>query len=125
MNSSERILPAFRGDIPDRELVEVKDSPGFIVNRLLIPYIDRAIDLFSESSAYRDDVDKAMRLGANHPIGPLELADHIGLDICLNIMENLYEDLDDPGYKPSNLLKKMVSEGKLGKKTGEGFYKYK
>lgn len=66
-----------------------------------------------------------MRLGANHPIGPLELADHIGLDICLNIMENLYEDLDDPGYKPSDLLKKMVSEGKLGEKTGEGFYKYK
>jgi len=109
----------------DREPVEVKDSPGFIVNRLLLPYINRAVDLLSEAAASRDDIDKAMRLGANHPMGPLELADHIGLDICLDIMENLYRDLDDTGYKPSDLLKKMVSSGKLGKKTGEGFYKYK
>jgi len=108
-----------------REPVEVKDSPGFIVNRLLLPYINRAIDLLSEAAASRDDIDKAMRLGANHPMGPLELADHIGLDICLDIMENLYEDLDGLGYKPSDLLKKMVSSGKLGRKTGEGFYKYK
>lgn len=109
----------------DREPVGVKDSPGFIVNRLLLPYINKAIGLLSEAAASRDDIDKAMRLGANHPMGPLELADHIGLDICLDIMENLYGDLDDIGYKPSDLLKKMVSDGKLGKKTGEGFYKYK
>ncbi len=107
-----------------RETVEVKDSPGFIVNRLLIPYINKAVDLLSEAAASRDDIDKAMKLGANHPMGPLELADHIGLDICLDIMENLYRDPGDSGYKPSDLLKKMVSSGKLGKKTGEGFYKY-
>ena len=109
----------------NKEPVEVRDSPGFIVNRLLIPYINKAADLLSKSVASRDDIDKAMRLGANHPMGPLELADHIGLDICLDIMENLYGDLNDPGYKPSDLLKKMVSSGKLGKKTKEGFYKYK
>ena len=109
----------------NKEPIEVKDSPGFIVNRLLIPYINKAADLLSESVASIDDIDKAMRLGANHPMGPLELADHIGLDICLDIMENLYSDLNDPGYKPSDLLKKMASSGKLGKKTKEGFYKYK
>ena len=109
----------------NKEPVEVRDSPGFIVNRLLIPYINKAVDLLSEATASRDDIDKAMRLGANHPMGPLELADHIGLDICLDIMENLYRGHGDPGYKPSDLLKKMVSSGKLGKKTGEGFYKYK
>ena len=109
----------------NKEPVEVRDSPGFIVNRLLIPYINKAVDLLSETVASIDDIDKAMRLGANHPMGPLELADHIGLDICLDIMENLYGDLNDPGYKPSDLLKKMVSSGKLGKKTKEGFYKYK
>ena len=108
----------------DLEPVEVKDSPGFIVNRLLIPYINKAVDLLYEATASRDDIDKAMRLGANHPMGPLELADHIGLDICLNIMENFYEDSGNSGYKPSDLLKKMVSSGKLGKKTGEGFYNY-
>ena len=109
----------------NKEPVEVRDSPGFIVNRLLIPYINKAVDLLSETAASRDDIDKAMKLGANHPMGPLELADHIGLDICLDIMENLYRGHGDPGYKPSDLLKKMVSSGKLGKKTGEGFYKYK
>ncbi len=109
----------------NREPVEVNDSPGFIVNRLLIPYINKAVDLLSEAAASRDDIDKAMKLGANHPMGPLELADHIGLDICLDIMENLYRDLGDSEFKPSDLLKKMVSSGKLGKKTGEGFYKYK
>lgn len=108
----------------NREPVEVKDSPGFIVNRLLIPYINKAVDLLSEAAASRDDIDKAMMLGANHPMGPLELADHIGLDICLDIMENLYRDFSDPGYKPSDLLRTMVSSKKLGRKTGEGFYKY-
>lgn len=108
----------------NREPVEVKDSPGFIVNRLLLPYINRSIDLLSEAAASKEDIDKAMRLGANHPMGPIELADHIGLDICLDIMKNLYRDFGGSGYKPSALLKKMVSTGKLGKKTGEGFYKY-
>ena len=108
----------------NREPVEVKDSPGFIVNRLMIPYINKAVDFLSEEVASREDIDKAMRFGANHPMGPLELADCIGLDVCLDIMENLYRDLSDPGYKPSGLLKKMVSSGKLGRKTGEGFYKY-
>lgn len=108
----------------DKEPIIVKDSPGFIVNRLLIPMINEAIILLSKNVANREDIDKAMKLGANHKIGPLELADFIGLDICLSIMETLYEDLKDPKYKPALLLKRMVSLGKLGRKSKKGFYNY-
>ncbi|MCD4670710.1 MAG: 3-hydroxybutyryl-CoA dehydrogenase [Actinomycetia bacterium] len=108
----------------EKEPIIVKDSPGFIVNRLTIPYINEAIALFSEEIASREDIDNAMRLGANYQMGPLELADYIGLDVCLNIMENLYRDLNDSKYKPSRLLCKMVKLGKIGRKTEEGFYKY-
>ena len=107
-----------------KETVSAKDSPGFIVNRLLLPYINNAIKLYSEGIASRDDIDKAMKLGTNHPMGPLELADHIGLDICLNILENFYLACRDEACRPSELLKEMVDSGKLGKKTGRGFYKY-
>jgi 3-hydroxybutyryl-CoA dehydrogenase len=104
--------------------VMVRDSPGFIVNRILIPEINEACFLLLEGVATKEDIDKAMKLGANHPMGPLELGDLIGLDVCLNIMDMLYGETGDPKYRPCPLLKRMVSAGKLGRKSGRGFYEY-
>lgn len=104
--------------------VKVKDSPGFIINRLLFLYINEAARLLNGKVAAAEDIDRAMRLGANYQMGPLELADFVGLDITLTILENLYKELNDPKYKPCPMLKEKVISGKLGKKTGEGFYKY-
>lgn len=104
--------------------VEVIDSPGFIVNRLLIPFINEAIELISQGIATPTSIDTACKLGLNHPMGPLELADFIGLDIVLAIMETLYNETKDPKYRPSPLLKRMVKAGILGRKTGRGFYNY-
>ena len=112
----------FLGSI-ERKPVIVKDSPGFIVNRLLIPMLNEAIWLVHNQIAAKEDIDKAMKLGANHPMGPLELADFIGLDIVLDIIKSLNKDLKDK-YKPCPLLVKMVKNKKLGRKTKEGFYKY-
>ncbi len=101
------------------------DSPGFVSNRILCPMINEAILALEEGVAEPDAIDGIMKLGMNHPIGPLALADLIGLDTILHIMNVLYEGFDgDPKYAPSDLLKKMVSEGKLGRKSGEGFYSY-
>jgi 3-hydroxybutyryl-CoA dehydrogenase len=108
----------------DKTPVEVFDYPGFISNRILMPMINEAVFSLMEGVASRDDIDTVMKLGMNHPMGPLTLADFIGLDVCLAIMEVLYNGFNDPKYRPCPLLKKMVAAGKLGRKSGEGFYKY-
>lgn len=104
--------------------VEVKDGFGFVANRLLIPMINEAIFCLHEGLASAEDIDTVMKLGANHPIGPLALADLIGLDTCLAIMAVLHEGFDDSKYRPCPLLKQMVDAGLLGRKTGQGFFRY-
>jgi 3-hydroxybutyryl-CoA dehydrogenase len=104
--------------------VEVFDYPGFISNRILMPMINEAIFALMEGVASAEDIDTVMKLGMNHPMGPLTLADFIGLDVCLAIMDVLYNGFNDSKYRPCPLLKKMVSAKKLGRKTGEGFFKY-
>ncbi|RLF42224.1 MAG: 3-hydroxybutyryl-CoA dehydrogenase [Thermoplasmata archaeon] len=108
------------GKIP----VEVNDSPGFVSNRLLMPMINEAIFCLQEGVGTPESIDAVMKLGMNHPMGPLELADLIGLDVVLNIMNVLYEGFNDSKYRPCSLLKKMVQAGYLGRKTGRGFYNY-
>jgi 3-hydroxybutyryl-CoA dehydrogenase len=104
--------------------VEVNDYPGFVANRILMPMINEAIFTLMEGVSSRDEIDTVMKLGANHPMGPLTLADFIGLDVCLAIMETLYEGYSDSKYRPCPLLRKMVQSGWLGRKTKKGFYDY-
>jgi 3-hydroxybutyryl-CoA dehydrogenase len=108
----------------DKEPVEVFDYPGFISNRILMPMINEAIFALMEGVASKESIDSVMKLGMAHPMGPLTLADFIGLDVCLAIMNVLYDGFNDPKYRPCPLLKKMVAANKLGRKSGEGFYKY-
>lgn len=105
--------------------VDVAEAPGFVVNRILIPMINEAIGILADGVATAEDIDQAMMLGANHPMGPLALGDLVGLDVCLAIMDVLYAEYGDPKYRAHVLLRKMVRANKLGRKTGIGFYDYK
>lgn len=104
--------------------VQVQDAPGFVVNRLLIPMINEAIGIYAEGIASARDIDLAMKLGANHPMGPLELGDLIGLDVCLAIMDVLYDEFGDSKYRAHSLLRRMVRGNQWGRKTKQGFYQY-
>ena len=104
--------------------VDVAEAPGFVVNRILIPMVNEGIGILADGVADVEGIDTAMKLGANHPMGPLALGDLIGLDVCLAIMETLYTEFGDTKYRPHPLLRKMVRAGKLGRKTGAGFYDY-
>jgi 3-hydroxybutyryl-CoA dehydrogenase len=108
----------------DKTPVVVGDAPGFVANRLLIPMINEAVVLLEQGVANSEEIDTVMRLGANHPIGPLALADLIGIDVCLSIMEVLHADLGEDRYRPAPLLRRMAAAGRLGRKSGQGFYVY-
>ncbi len=126
LQTSDQTFALVRGiaEKMGKTFIEAKDMPGFAVNRILIPMINEAVTALHEGVASVEDIDAAMKLGTNQPMGPLTLADFIGLDTCLAIMNVLHDGIGDPKYRPSPLLKQYVAAGWLGKKTGRGFYKY-
>lgn len=107
-----------------KEPVQSKDAAGFIVNRILVPMINEAVGILADGTASAEDIDNAMKLGANHPMGPLALGDLVGLDVCLAIMDVIYADTGDPKYRAHPYLRKMVQAGRLGRKSGQGFFTY-
>lgn len=107
-----------------KTVVVARDTPAFIVNRLLVPYLIDAIRVFESGLASRDDIDTGMKLGCGHPMGPLQLADFVGLDVCLFVADAMYAELNEPRFAPPPLLRRMVAAGWLGRKTGKGFYDY-
>ena len=115
---------AFATDTLGKRVVSAPDRAGFVVNKLLVPYICQAIEMFEAGHASATDIDEAMKLGAGHPMGPLTLADLIGLDVCLFTAESLYAEYSERFYAPPPLLRRIVAAGRLGRKTGRGFYEY-
>jgi 3-hydroxybutyryl-CoA dehydrogenase len=126
LRTSDETVAAGRafGERLSKQVIHTKDRAGFIVNMLLIPYLVAAIRMFEEGFATREDIDAGMRLGCAHPMGPLQLADFIGLDVAYEVCNSLYEEFKDPAYAPPPLLKRMLAAGMLGRKSGEGFYAY-
>ncbi len=125
LTSDEAMETAYQfGSSLGKTMVTAKDTPGFIVNRLLIPYLLDAVHIYEDGLATREDIDTAIKLGLNHPMGPLTLLDFVGLDTCLFIAEAMYEEYKDPRYAAPPLLRRMVLAGRLGRKSGRGFYDY-
>lgn len=126
LETSGEVVEVVRGVIKrlGKTSIEVKDSPGFAVNRILVPMLNEAVYALMEGIATREDIDNGMKLGCNHPIGPLALIDLIGLDTILAVMETFYQEFGDPKYRPCPLLRQKVRAGHLGRKTGKGFYEY-
>ncbi len=122
-DATEAAIRALAGDLGKQVIVSA-DRPGFIVNRILMPLLAEAMRGYEEGLGTAEDIDTGAKVGLNHPMGPLELADFIGLDVTLGVMRVLAEHLDDPRYAPPAVLETLVSEGKLGQKSGEGFYKH-
>lgn len=129
--STQRTDPAvtdrvarFSTDVLGKQVVTAPDRAGFVVNKLLLPYLCQAIEMYESGHASAEDIDKAMVLGTGHPMGPLTLADLIGLDVCLMVAESLYAEYGERLYLPPSLLRRMVAAGRLGRKTGRGFYEY-
>jgi 3-hydroxybutyryl-CoA dehydrogenase len=121
--ASTQAMTAFIEKLGKKPIV-VEESPGFVVNRILVPMVNEAVGILADGLASPADIDEAMKLGANHPMGPLALGDLIGLDVCLAVMETFHKEFGDDKYRPHPLLRKMVRAGKLGRKSGRGFFDY-